>query len=452
MKTYFFKSRFFTRHTKKLLPIAIIGGAVFISMAMNLLKPAPLKAEAPDTAVAVKTQVLQRTQAILSVESQGTVLPRTSTSLTSEVSGRVLRLSPHFVVGGVFKANDVLLQLDPTDYEVALQRTNAKLISMNAQLTFEQARGVQAEKEWGMTGRPAEEAPLLALRKPYLEEARANVLQAEAEVKQAKLKLERATIRAPYADMVAAKTVDIGQYVTVGKMLGETFAIDFAEVRLPLTKKDLSMMNSFSAADKNSHLEVSLRGSIDDSNQEWQAKLVRSEGVISQQNRALYVVAQVDDPYGKLNTSTNNAARSYPLLMGTFVTAIIGGKTIEDAFAIPRHALLEGSKVALVDAEDRLRFRQVAPIFGDDRFYYVTSGIENGDEIIVSAMGVPIEGMKVRPDNVADLERAISGSEIAISGSKSTISDSQKAISDSQKATTPAKTIDSSDEGLSHAQ
>lgn len=161
-------------------------------------------------------------------------------------------------------------------------------------------------------------------------------------------------------------------------------------------------------------------------------------GVISQQNRALYVVAQVDDPYGKLNTSTNNADRSYPLLMGTFVTAIIGGKTIEDAFAIPRHALLEGSKVALVDAEDRLRFRQVAPIFGDDRFYYVTSGIENGDEIIVSAMGVPIEGMKVRPDNVADLKRATSGS-------KST-------ISDSQKATAPTKTIDSSDEGLSHAQ
>ena len=80
-------------------------------------------------------------------------------------------------------------------------------------------------------------------------------MQAEAEVKQAKLKLERATIRAPYADMVAAKAVDIGQYVTVGKMLGETFAIDFAEVRLPLTKKDLSMMNSFSAADKNSHLQ-----------------------------------------------------------------------------------------------------------------------------------------------------------------------------------------------------
>ena len=392
------------KQSKKLLPIAIIGGAVVISIAMNLLKPAPLKAESPDTAVAVKTQILQRTQAVLAVESQGTVLPRTRTSLTSEVSGRVLHVSPHFVVGGVFKADDVLLQLDPTDYQVALQRANAKLISMNAQLTFEQARAVQAEKEWGMTGRPAEEAPLLALRKPYLEEARANVLQAEAEVKQAKLKLARATIRAPYAGMVAAKSVDIGQFVTVGAMLGEIFAIDFAEVRFPLTKRDLSMMNDFSAVDAMSHFEVILKGSMDTEIEQWVAKLVRSEGVINEQSRALYMIAQINDPYRRLTPDQSVAIP--PLLMGTFVTATIGGKTLEDAFAIPRHALLEGSKVALVDSEQRLRLKIVEPIFGDDQFYYVTSGLEEGAEMIVSAMGVPIEGMKVSADKDMIVEEA----------------------------------------------
>jgi multidrug efflux pump subunit AcrA (membrane-fusion protein) len=173
-----------------------------------------------------------------------------------------------------------------------------------------------------------------------------------------------------------------------------------------LTKRDLSMMNSFSTADKSSHLEVVLRGSIDESIKEWGAKLVRSEGVISEQNRALYVVVQVDDPYGKL--AHTNAQQSYPLLMGTFVTAIIGGKTIDDAFAIPRHALLEGNKVALVDAEQRLHLKVVEPIFGDDQFYYVNTGLENGDELIVSAMGVPIEGMRVSPDNGIGVEGAIS--------------------------------------------
>jgi len=406
---------------RKLLPIAIVGAAVVISIAMNLLKPAPVKAEAPDTAVAVKTLILERTQAVLSVESQGTVVPRTRTSLISEVSGRVLKVSPNFVVGGTFNKGDLLLELDPTDYEVALQRAKANLISMNAQLTFEQARAVQAEKEWGMTGRPAEEAPLLALRKPYLEEARAKVLQAEAEVRQAQLKLSRASIRAPYTGMVASKAVDIGQYVAVGARLGETFAIDFAEVRLPLTKRDLSMMNSFSSAGKSSHLEVVLAGSIDGNIKQWQAKLVRSEGVISEQNRALYVVVQVDDPYVRLKSGSPTAR--VPLFMGTFVTATIGGKTINDAFAIPRHALLEESKVALVDAEQRLRLQVVEPIFGDDQFYYVNSGLENGDELIVSAMGVPIEGMKVSPDNESSVEEAVSDKE-AIS-EKEAISDKE---------------------------
>jgi len=168
---------------KILLPFAIIAGAVVLSLAMVSLKPAPAKLESPETAVAVETLVLEKTQTQLIVQSQGTVQPRTRTALISEVSGAVLKVSPEYVVGGVFKAGDILMQLDPTDYQVALQRAEARLISMNAQLSFEQARSAQAEKEWAMTGRPAAEAPLLALRKPYLAEAQANVLQAQAEVK-----------------------------------------------------------------------------------------------------------------------------------------------------------------------------------------------------------------------------------------------------------------------------
>ena len=381
------------------MPVAIIGAAVVISIAMNLLKPPPLKAESPDTALVVKTQLLQAADANLSVQSQGTVLPRTRTLLTSEVSGTVLQVSPQFVVGGTFKAGDLLLQIDPTDYKVALQRAKANLISMNAQLTFERARATQAEKEWAMTGRPAEEAPLLALRKPYLEEARANVLQAEAEVTQAQLKLERTAIRVPYTGMVSTKAVDIGQYVSVGTNLGETFAIDFAEVRLPLTKRDLSMMNSFSQPDREHHLQVTLLGSAHGTEKRWDARLVRSEGVIDKVNRSLYVVAQVDDPYARNSGDRTNAN---PLLMGTFVTAIIDGKSIANVFAVPRHALLEGSKIALVDDDQRLRLKSIEPIYADKQFYYLSpdidEGIDDGAEIIVSTIGVPIEGMKVAPE------------------------------------------------------
>ena len=378
---------------KILLPLAIIAGAVVLSSLMFVFKPAPPKLESPETALAVETIVLGKTTTRLTIQSQGTVLPRTRTTLISEVSGAVLEVSPQFVVGGVFKAGDVLMQLDPTDYKVALQRAEARLISMNAQLSFEQARSDQAEKEWAMTGRPASEAPLLALRKPYLAEAKANVLQAEAEVLQAQQKLDKTTIRAPYAGMVSEKMADIGQFVATGSKLGEIFAIDYAEVRLPMTKRDMAKLNLEALAGGQASSTVTLTASVGGADLQWDALLVRSEGVVDQRNRAQYLIAQLDDPYNIRNSRQNPA-----LLMGTFVRATIAGKQLEKVFAVPRHALLEGDNVAAVDKDNRLRLKKVEKIFGDDQFYYITNGLEEGVEIIVSAVGIAIDGMRVKPE------------------------------------------------------
>lgn len=377
---------------KIVLPLAIIAGAIVLSTIMFMLKPAPEKLESPEPAIAVKTVVLEKTATQLYIQSQGTVLPRTRTALISEVSGAVLEVSPQFVVGGVFRTGDILMQLDPTDYQVALQRAQARLISMNAQLSFEQARSAQAEKEWAMTGRPASEAPLLALRKPYLAEAQANVLQAEAEVKQAQQKLDKTTIRAPYAGMVSEKMADIGQFAAAGSRLGEIFAIDYGEVRLPMTKRDLSKLDIAAMADGQSRPVVTLRASVGGAEVEWSALLVRSEGVVDQRNRAQYLVAQVDDPYNIQQRSEKPA-----LLMGTFVRASIAGKKLDKIFAVPRHALLEGDNIAAVDADSRLRLKKVEKTFGDDQFYYISNGLEEGVEIIVSAVGVAIDGMRVKP-------------------------------------------------------
>ncbi|MGB0449041.1 MAG: efflux RND transporter periplasmic adaptor subunit [Porticoccaceae bacterium] len=377
---------------KIVLPLAIIAGAIVLSTIMFMLKPAPEKLESPEPAIAVKTVVLEKTATQLYIQSQGSVLPRTRTALISEVSGAVLEVSPQFVVGGVFRTGDILMQLDPTDYQVALQRAQARLISMNAQLSFEQARSAQAEKEWAMTGRPASEAPLLALRKPYLAEAQANVLQAEAEVKQAQQKLDKTTIRAPYAGMVSEKMADIGQFAAAGSRLGEIFAIDYGEVRLPMTKRDLSKLDIAAMADGQSRPVVTLRASVGGAEVEWSALLVRSEGVVDQRNRAQYLVAQVDDPYNIQQRSEKPA-----LLMGTFVRASIAGKKLDKIFAVPRHALLEGDNIAAVDADSRLRLKKVEKTFGDDQFYYISNGLEEGVEIIVSAVGVAIDGMRVKP-------------------------------------------------------
>jgi RND family efflux transporter MFP subunit len=383
----------------KFKAIALVFVSLFLAVMMNVLKPDTPKAPQPEAAIAVKTIIANQAQLEMRVESQGVVVPRTRTSLISEVSGAVLELSDAFVVGGTFETGDMLLKVDPTDYEVALQRAQARLISARAQMELEKARSSQAEKEWEITGRPKSEAPPLLLRQPYLLEAEANLLQAKAELRQAKIKLQKTVIRAPYAGMVSKKLADVGQFIGTGTAIGETFAIDFVEVRLPLTERDLTMMDGLSAAGKLAEKTVVLSGTVDGQAATWTAEVARSEGVVDELNRSQYIVARVADPYGLAATT---ASARVPLRVGTFVKASIEGKVLNNVFKIPRGSLLEGARVGLVDSNSLLRIILVEVASADDNSYYISAGLKNGDQVVASALGTPIEGLKLRVRNNAD--------------------------------------------------
>ena len=384
----------------KFLPLIVIIVAFVIAGLMSLTKPDSLELESPNREVAVKTAVIQKSQVQLKVKSQGTVQPLTKTMLVSEVSGIVMALAPQFEVGGTFAKGDVLIKLDPADYQVAKQRADAQLQSAKAQLLSEQARSTQAEKEWEMTGRPLSEAPVLALRSPFLAEAQSRLLQAQAEVKQAELKLQRTVIRAPYAGMISATMVDVGQYVTIGARLGETFAIDFAEIRLPMTDKDLSKLGwNATSADQsifNKNM-VQLKSTVNGEIVTWQAVLVRSEGTIEQSSRVQYLVAQVADPY-----NIKGVVDRPRLLIGSFVEAMVSGKMIDDVYTLPRHALRSNNRVATVDSDQRLKLLAVDYTYEDHANYYVNAGLEGQVEVVTSGMGIMVDGMKLKPFKFED--------------------------------------------------
>lgn len=384
----------------KFLPLIVIIVAFVIAGLMSLTKPDSLELESPNREVAVKTAVIQKSQVQLKVKSQGTVQPLTKTMLVSEVSGIVMALAPQFEVGGTFAKGDVLIKLDPADYQVAKQRADAQLQSAKAQLLSEQARSTQAKKEWEMTGRPLSEAPVLALRSPFLAEAQSRLLQAQAEVKQAELKLQRTVIRAPYAGMISATMVDVGQYVTIGARLGETFAIDFAEIRLPMTDKDLSKLGwNANSADQSifNKNKVQLKSTVNGKSVTWQAVLVRSEGTIEQSSRVQYLVAQVADPY-----NIKGVVDRPRLLIGSFVEAMVSGKMIDDVYTLPRHALRSNNRVATVDSDQRLKLLAVDYTYEDHANYYVNAGLEGQIEVVTSGMGIMVDGMKLKPFKFED--------------------------------------------------
>lgn len=395
------------RVLRGLLPLLVLAGAGAYAFITVTNKVEPQRREPRTALTRVETLTPQRTRYTVWVSSRGTVRPRTESTLLPEVSGAVTELSPQFRAGEFFERGDVLLQIDPRDYRVEVTVAEAGLAQARASLAEEQARAAQAAREWRRLGEPGK-ADDLALRKPQLAGALAQVRSAEANLARARLNLERTTIRAPYAGRVLELHVDVGQYVAPGTTLARVYAVDYAEVRLPLSNRQLEFVDvpeiyrGQSADARRGGPEVELTARIGSRSHTWRGRVVRAEGAIDTQSRQIFVVAQVDDPYG------SSAHGRPPLKVGQFVEARIRGRTLDEVFVIPRAALRAGTRVHTLDDDDRIRSRSVDVLYSDAQHAVIAAGLEAGDRLVTTAVGAGMEGVQVAPADAgapADADR-----------------------------------------------
>ena len=380
---------------KLLLPLILIISAILVVIGMVAYKESQSAERKPETEKAVLVDTIEAEVVSLnfSVNSQGTVRPRTETTLVSEVSGIIVSVTPEFVAGGFFRKGEVLLQIDPSDYETGLKRAEAALASRKAKLADETARSEQALKDWknmGKQGQPSD----LGLRKPQMADAKANVSAAEADVQKARRDLERTQITVPYDGLVRQKAVDIGQYVSPGTRLGITFAIDTAEVRLPLTNSDLAYLNLPSETEvKNkdkSFPAVTLSAELAGGTSQWQARIIRTEGVVDETSRVIYAVAQVIDPYGVLGQS-----HQQELKIGTFVNAEIQGLRAENVVVLPRYVLRPDNTIAVANSDDELEILSVEVLRAEAKKVYLSKGITAGARVVTTTLDAPIPGTRL---------------------------------------------------------
>ena len=373
------------RLRRALLIVALLGGAGLITVWLISNKPTPEKKETRTVDALVEVLPVASDTVSFRVESQGTVIPRTETVLSAEVAGAIVDISPKFIAGGAFSRGEILLRIDPTNYQVAVDQAEALLAQR--QIEYDGAaklrsQGYRAESEYAS--------------------AAAALASARAELVRAERNLERTQIRLPYAGMVRAKEADLGQYVNVGSRLGVTFATDAAEVRLPLTDQDLAFVALPSVAGDDGgdgpavRLSAKQRGVLT----EWHGRIVRTEGVVDENTRVTFAVARVEDPYLR----QAEPIHASPLPIGTFVAASIQGTTVEDAIRIPRYALRGNGQLVVVDEENRLRIRDVDIIRADGRDVYVSGGVSSGERISLTAIENPVNGMRVRTNDTTAAE------------------------------------------------
>ncbi len=373
-----------------ILPLLLMGLSIAVVIALIAIAQSkrPDRLETADQAVLVDVIPAEKTSLNFRVFSQGSVEPRTETTLVAEVAGQIVSVSPNFLSGGFFRRGEVLLQIDPSDYETALLRAEANLASRKARLADEKARSEQALKDWVNLGRQGEPSDLV-LRKPQLAEAQAGVQAAEAELQEAERDLQRTRIRVPYDGLVRSKLVDMGQYVAPGTPLGVTFSVDTAEIRLPLSSGDLAYLDLPSATrlDKAHRVPVTLTAETTGLGGRWQAEIIRTEGVVDPSSRVVYAVAEVVDPYGVLDQSTQPE-----LIVGTFVRAAIEGRRAENVVVLPRSVLRPDDTVLIADSERKLEVRPVTVARAEPANVYVSSGIEDGELVVTTSLDAPIPG------------------------------------------------------------
>jgi RND family efflux transporter MFP subunit len=400
---------------KKLLPFVIIVASLVIAVTLRMARPDAEQNEPLQLSVVVDAITVSTKDAYISVSSQGTIAPRTQTNLVSEVSGRVVEVSPSFVAGGSFNEGDVLIKLDDQNYLAAVSRAQASVAAANSQLEQEKGQGDVAQREWDRMS--AEEqsrirAKEFYLRKPQLQEAVARLESAQADLQQAESDLDKTTIIAPYDGLVSSKNTDIGQYVTTGASIAETFAVDYAEVRLPIPESKISFLDlpshtgNLNAADNMENApEVDLVSKIGNQDYHWIGKLSRTEGVLDTRTRVLYSVVQIADPYNIY--SDNNEWNTEPLRIGTYVNATIRGRLLEDVIVLPRYTLQSNNLIWTADTEGRLRPKtvEVLTINGDD--VYISAGLENGDRVVLTRLENPLNGSLVQINEIEDVVQTV---------------------------------------------
>ena len=429
---------------KRVLPLALLGVGLLAIIAMIAIRPAPRREEPPVRAPLVRVVPALVGTIALKVNAQGTVMPRTASDLVAEVAGRVEWVSPALVSGGAFEAGEALVRIEGADYE-------AELESARAAVARAESEASRAGKELRRQRKLAKNSVASQSRIDDAENAnriaQASLREARARRARAERDLDRTELRAPYTGRVRSESVDVGQFVNRGVSIGRLYAVDYAEVRLPLPDRELAYLDAdvltALGGESTDRPAVRLTAEFAGKTHSWMGEIVRSEGEIDARSRMVHVVARVEDPYGlktrpapvlsgeasapeggeasgsspadpsggaalpdepaqpaELGWKAAPEPGSAPLAVGLYVEAEIEGRNVHGAYVLPREALHDhrgsSGNVWVVDDEDRLRARAVEVLRAQRNVVVITDGLAPGERVSVSRLRAPVDGMAVR--------------------------------------------------------
>jgi multidrug efflux pump subunit AcrA (membrane-fusion protein) len=435
-----------------LLPLVILGAGIAGFMLLGS-QPPPERSQAPaPTAIPVRTAAVERETGGLTLEADGVVVPLREVKLAAEVPGRILRKSPACNEGQFVTAGTLLLEIDPRDYELDVQRLERELeqaelaigeideeVVQNAasldlaKRQVDLARREVKRLEGLRAGRIVTESEHdRAMRDELTATTSVTTLQGQSRVlvkrrnrlvegrslastllEKARLDLSRTRVAAPADGIVVEDLVEQDSFVAKGAPLVTIEDTSAAEVRTSLEMDDIARIwgarRSAEKADRVAHEGLDTPATVvyrlGDIVYAWDGVLSRQEGRgLDEKTRTLPCRVRVADPaavkvidrYGAaLPSLPAGAPRS--LLRGMFVEVRVHVDSLEELVSIPAEAQRPGGDVWVM-RDGKLVVLRPRPVqAGGGRVIYesAASGLEPGDRVVVSQVPKARSGMAV---------------------------------------------------------
>ena len=391
--------------------IIIIGA--LIASALLLSRPAPERITTPRLAPLVTATVMTPRSTPLVVEGTGTVRPATEITLSAEVGGRVVVVSPKLVRGGVFSAKDTLFKLDDQSYRNAVSVAQAEVEQRKVDVALAAQNQLIAQREYELLKqRLGSDAPpdtslaaQLARQQPQYEAAEASLYRAEAQLADAELNLERTAVLAPFSGRVRSESVDIGQFISPGQAIADIYGTEAVEVDISLSTRQAALIDGLWTDDGAGRTPAVVRSEFGGSWHEWSGFVDRASGALDEATRTVQIVIRVPDPF-------DASAIRPPLLVGSYVRSRIAGRAVGAHYAIPRTALRDGPSVWTATTQGTLVSLPVEVIQEIQDTVFILANVGDTTRVIVSDLAVMTEGMKIRVDDSNDIDTEAASSTI----------------------------------------
>jgi RND family efflux transporter MFP subunit len=428
-------------HVRKLLAIIPIALALLIVINWMANKEESQQKAIPESIHTVRVIKVPKMDLIPRAVGFGVAEPGRVWRAMAEVKGRVEEINPELKSGALISGGEILIKIDPTEYELAeanlkaiIDQIKAQLLELEAKeqntkdsLTIEQRsltlaeqslkRKQEAKQKRAISGDEVDREErtvltqrqniqnlknTLALIPSQRQLLRAKLAASKAELEKARLDLHKVTIRAPFDCRLAEVNIQEGQYLAAGETLFEALGIERTEIVAQFRSDQLKKLFTATQIDnfkldldmnkfrKYLNFKVTVRYRSGDWGAEWDAYFTRIREAVDAQTRAVNIVVAVDRPYEKIIPGIRP-----PLTRGMFCEVELSAKARPESIVIPRSALKAGNTVFLVDRQNRLRLKQVRISFAQSNFYCLAGGLEGGEVLIVSDPSPVIEGMRI---------------------------------------------------------